>query len=82
MFKTASILTAVALASKCSDLHELRSAEILKHFDESKLEGHWFENAVHDVAQSGASCQVMENTLVTKGFKQEFSTYYSLVPFS
>ena len=82
MNKSISVTFPVTLASGCPDLLSLRTDTVVNSFDESLLAGHWYENAYEDIAQVGASCQVMENSIIDIGFQQDFSTKYGFVPFS
>ena len=75
-------LVPAVFASKCPDLLNYRTENVVKNFDQNLLAGKWYENAFNDIAQAGASCQVMENKVNDVGFEQKFSTKYGFVPFS
>ena len=75
--------------SSCPDLPSLRSSFVLNSFNVSKISGLWYEIAFQDLAQVGATCQVLINdvpsnaTRRSDGFAQQFKVLYppSLVPF-
>ena len=46
------------------------------------MEGKWYEVAYEDIAQVGASCQTMTNSVTDEGYEQEFKAKYSLIPFT
>jgi hypothetical protein len=87
MFRTSAFLaTLPAALSQCPALPPLRSDSIQQGFDPSKLDGRWYEHAYIDIAQVGASCQILDSTFtpddqkVTMDFKVKYIG--QLLPFT
>ena len=82
-----TLLAGLALGSGCPDLPTLRSKFILNQFNVSRIGGLWYEAAFQDLAQVGAKCQVLVNTVPTNdtvrndGFAQQFKVLYGPLPF-
>ena len=70
-------------AASCPDVTKYRSANVLQNFDPSKLSGLWYEQGYLDVAQIGASCPVLNNTIINSTFlTMDLSVKYLVLPFS
>lgn len=66
----------------CPDLESLRSSAVRTAFDVTSLNGLWYENRYHDLAQVGASCQRMNKTgLATGSIRETYEVYYDKTPF-
>ena len=74
----------VEAAAACPDLPSLRQASVVGGFDAARLRGGWYENAYTDIAQVGAKCQRINNTVAVGDQKisQHFSTKYGPLPFA
>eukprot|EP01137_Pigoraptor_chileana_P031535 Opistho-2@19494 len=72
-------------ASACPDsFASLRSPFVRDHLDHAKLNGLWYEQAYHDVAQIGNSCQRFNKTFVANenGVHEDFKVLYGKLPFT
>jgi hypothetical protein len=82
------IAAVTAQPSACPDLSALRSSYIVNSFNVSRIAGLWYEAAYQDLAQVGAKCQTLVNTVPSNdsskydGFTQQFKVLYGPLPFT
>ena len=82
------LLVALSLLSAveggCPNLSSYRSDNILSGFDPERLTGLWYESAFIDIAQVGASCQMLNATYDPESGRitNPFSVKYGPLPFT
>ena len=77
-----SSLVSHASAASCPDLESLRSDFVVNKFSHEKLSGFFYEQAYHDIAQAGSSCQTLNVTSDGSNIVADFSVKYGPVPFT
>jgi hypothetical protein len=77
-----ALLAPFSVIASCPDLLSLRSPAVTDSFSASALEGFYYEQLYHDIAQIGSSCQTLNVTASDNDLSMDFSVKYGPIPFT